>query len=279
MEAPRPASLGKRVLVFGWGAAAEQVLKELSRFKEGLEAVSCISHTSQAKDCDLRDVCTALDFDCVLLDSNADILKAASGFRPDLIVSASYRKKIPASVLNLCRDCVNFHPSLLPKHRGCWSGFWCIFEGDAETGVTCHRMVEDFDAGLIVQQERLPLEPSDTSFSVYQKLLPVTALCARAVLARYFSTGLPPGEEQKGESSYHYRKLPFEGLIQPEWSETQVERFIRAMYFPPFDGAAMLVNGRQMPVESLEVYRCLQRSAASPMVDQSAATESVAPLC
>ena len=32
----------------------------------------------------------------------------------------------------------------------------------------------------------------------------------------------------------------------------QVERFIRAMYFPPFDGAAMLVNGRQMPVESLE---------------------------
>lgn len=197
-------------------------------------------------------MCTALDFDCVLLDSNADILKAASGFRPDLIVSASYRKKIPASVLNLCRDCVNFHPSLLPKHRGCWSGFWCIFEGDAETGVTCHRMVEDFDAGLIVQQERLPLEPSDTSFSVYQKLLPVTALCARAVLARYFSTGLPPGEEQKGESSYHYRKLPFEGLIQPEWSETQVERFIRAMYFPPFDGAAMLVNGRQMPVESLE---------------------------
>lgn len=34
----------------------------------------------------------------------------------------------------------------------------------------------------------------------------------------------------------------------------QVERFIRAMYFPPFDGAAMLVNGRQMPVESVEVW-------------------------
>lgn len=25
------------------------------------------------------------------------------------------------------------------------------------------------------------------------------------------------------------------------------------MYFPPFDGAALLVNGRPMPVESLEV--------------------------
>ncbi|CAK8986338.1 unnamed protein product [Durusdinium trenchii] len=197
----------------------------------------------------------------VLLDSNAEILKVASGFRPDLIVSASYRKKITASVLNLCPDCVNFHPSLLPKHRGCWSGFWCIFDGDTETGVTCHRMVEDFDAGLILQQERLQV--------VYKKLLPVTANCARAVFSHYFSsTGLPPGEVQRGESSYHYRKLPFEGLIQPEWSEEQVERFIRAMYFPPFDGAALLVNGRPMPVESLEAYRCLQRSsAASPMVE------------
>ena len=31
--------------------------------------------------------------------------------------------------LNLCSDCVNFHPSLLPKHRGCWwanlRGFRC----------------------------------------------------------------------------------------------------------------------------------------------------------
>ena len=58
------------------------------------------------------------------------------------------------------------------------------------------------------------------------------------------------GEEQKGESSYHYRtamappkiprhvkglhlgrrKLPFEGLIQAEWSETQaVCRFVSAL--------------------------------------------------
>ncbi|CAJ1334327.1 unnamed protein product [Effrenium voratum] len=265
----------RRVLLFGWGAAAEQVLKELSLCGEAGSppTVCCISQTSQAKDCDLRDVCTALGFDCVLLDSNDEIFKAASGFQPDLIVSASYRKKLPANVLGLCPDCINFHPSLLPKHRGCWSGFWCIFEGDAETGVTCHRMVEDFDAGLILHQERLRLEPTDTAISVYQKLLPVTAVCARHVLAQYFGPGLLAGEEQKGESSYHFRKLPFEGLIQPEWSESQVDRFIRAMHFPPFEGAAMLANGRKLPVESVEAYRCLQRTA-SPMVEPSAPTRN-----
>ena len=45
----------------------------------------------------------------------------------------------------------------------------------------------------------------------------------------------------------------------------QVERFIRAMYFPPFDGAAMLVNGRQMPVESLEADGHAVQAQIKPM--------------
>ncbi|CAE7466953.1 arnA [Symbiodinium natans] len=257
--------LHAQVLLFGWGAAAEEVLKELSSV--GTEqvggslpssAILCISQTSQAKDCDLRDVCAALGCECVLCDSEAEILEKARGFRPDLIVSASYRKKLPSSVLSLCPDCINFHPSLLPKHRGCWSGFWCIFEGDSETGVTCHRMVEAFDAGLVLHREHIAVEAVDTAFTVYRKLLPVTARCARQVFRWYFSSeGLPAGEEQKGESSYHYRKLPFDGLIQQEWSDQQVERFIRAMNFPPFDGAAILVDDKRVLVDSLEVQSIL----------------------
>mmetsp|Transcript_41928 Transcript_41928/g.97651 ORF Transcript_41928/g.97651 Transcript_41928/m.97651 type:complete len:276 (-) Transcript_41928:143-970(-) len=261
----------QRVLLFGWGAAAEQVLKELSAVSteqvggsaSSSVTVFCISHTAQAKDCDLQDVCRALGYHCVLCDDNSEILETARGFRPDLIVSASYRKKLPSSVLNLCRDCINFHPSLLPKHRGCWSGFWCIFEGDAETGVTCHRMVEEFDAGLILHQELAALEPVDTAVSVYRKLLPVTARCARQVFLQYFSSGLPAGTEQKGESSYHFRKLPFDGLVQPEWNDSQVERFIRAMHFPPFDGAAVMVDGKRVLVDSLEAYHGLKRDACA----------------
>eukprot|EP00913_Durusdinium_trenchii_P004247 g3938.t1 len=81
MEAPEAApAAGRKVLLFGWGAAAEQVLKELSRFVAKAEesspiVVCCISQTSQAKDCDLQDVCASLGFECVLLDSNAEILK------------------------------------------------------------------------------------------------------------------------------------------------------------------------------------------------------------
>ena len=43
------------------------------------------------------------------------------------------------------------------RHRGCFSGFWSIHEGDSETGVTCHRMVEKFDEGRIIYQARQPI--------------------------------------------------------------------------------------------------------------------------
>lgn len=251
----------RRVLVFGWGAAAEAVLREVAMYKTAA-TVLCISHNSQASDCNLQDVCNQLSMSCKLSDVDAEILALSREFAPELIMSASYRKKLPNDILELCPDRINFHPSLLPKHRGCWSGFWSIFDGDVETGVTCHRMVEAFDSGAILHQKRLPILPTDTSASLYRRLLPITADCARNVFQQFFdSQGLPAGQEQVGTASYHFRRLPFQGIIQPEWPDEQVERFIRAMHFPPFDGAAMLVNEEKISVDSFEEYCRIRREA------------------
>merc|ERR1712216_675607 len=81
------------------------------------------------------------------------------------------------------------------------------------------------------------------------------------ILGLYFGAGLPSGEEQQGEASYHFRKLPFDGLIQHEWSDSQVERFIRAMHFPPFDGAAVVLNGEKHLVDSVAHWHTLRRRA------------------
>merc|ERR1719460_2655056 len=158
-DTPCPAGMRggppRRVLFFGWGAAASRVLDELSVYAtSGQCVVHCVSHCSQASDVDLRDTCARHTFACNLVDTDEEVLACAQNFAPDLIISSSYRKKLQVSVLNLCEDCINFHPSLLPRHRGCWSGFWAIFEGDSETGVTCHRMVEAFDEGRILHQEQ-----------------------------------------------------------------------------------------------------------------------------
>merc|ERR1712217_926074 len=116
--------------------------------------------------------------------------------------------------------------------------------------------------GRILDVERSPIGAHDTSVSLYRKLLPVTAVLAQRVFNEYFASGLPLGEEQQGECSYHFRQLPFDGIIQPDWNDCQVERFIRAMHFPPFKGAEALVEGKRVEVASVEAYKALLRDAA-----------------
>eukprot|EP00928_Gymnodinium_smaydae_P054458 TRINITY_DN38219_c0_g1_i1.p1 TRINITY_DN38219_c0_g1~~TRINITY_DN38219_c0_g1_i1.p1 ORF type:complete len:579 (+),score=81.64 TRINITY_DN38219_c0_g1_i1:30-1739(+) len=248
----------RRVLFFGWGAAAAEALRCFDEL--GPEcAVLCLTHVRQADDVDLGDVCRQYGFRCEYTDDEAEVLTLARDFAPDLILCASYRKKIGSEVLSLCRDALNFHPSLLPKHRGCFASFWVIMDGDSETGVTCHRMVERFDEGHIVHQERLLTSSEDTSYSLYRLLLPITALCVRKVLGMIRNGTLPEGTPQMsmGDSSYHFRKLPYEGIVQSDWSDERVERFIRAMRFPGFEGAMAVIRGQKVPIESVSEYRQL----------------------
>jgi methionyl-tRNA formyltransferase len=255
---------GKRILFFGWGAAAAIAVRCVAA-ELPTATVRVISGVSQADDAPLDKVVAeqverGLRFECYLTDSNAEVYKLASEFAPTLILSASYRKKIKIEVLNLCRDALNFHPSLLPKHRGCFSGFWSIYEGDTETGVTCHRMVEKFDEGRIIYQERTPLGSDDTSVTLYKKLLPVTGDCVSHVLRLVASDALPEGSEQTpGEGSYHFRDLPFGGEIQPEWDDATAERYIRAMIFPPFKGAVLRSGDRTIEVNSLPELHAARR--------------------
>lgn len=256
------SSDGPRVLFFGWGAAAAEGLKTFPG-ELPTARVRVISHPDQAADAPLDALAAELGYESVLTDDKAEIERLAREFAPTLIVSSSYRAKISGAVLGLCADALNFHPSLLPKHRGCFSGFWSIFEGDVETGVTCHRMVERFDEGRIVHQERIPLDGTETSHTIYRKLLPVTADCVANVLKLVAKGAVPEGQEQRpGEGSYHFRKLPFGGVVQPEWDDVTSERFIRAMLFPGFRGAEVEIGGKMVEVRSLAELRAVRARSA-----------------
>jgi len=258
----------QRVLFFGWGAAAAEALRCFDELGSDCE-VLCLTHREQAKDVDLGDVCREFKFRCEYQDKASDVLAIAQKFKPDLILCASYRKRISPAVLQLCPNALNFHPSLLPKHRGCFASFWVILDGDKETGVTCHRMVERFDEGHVVHQERLPTTGEDTSYSLYRLLLPITALCVRKVLGMLRNNTLLLGTPQSefGDASYHHRQLPHDGFVQPDWSDEKIDRYTRAMRFPGFDGAAAMINDKKVFIESAREYRhLLSETGSEPSV-------------
>jgi methionyl-tRNA formyltransferase len=62
---------------------------------------------------------------------------------------------------------IQFHPSLLPLHRGPSSINWPIMMGRTETGLTIFRPNDGLDEGGVVLQKKTPIGPDDTLGSVY----------------------------------------------------------------------------------------------------------------
>src|SRR5215216_2416525 len=82
--------------------------------------------------------------------------------RPDLIVSGGFPWRIPADVLALPRlGAINFHDAPLPRHRGPNASGWVFRLGDAETAMTIHRLIPEFDEGPILAQARIPITDDD----------------------------------------------------------------------------------------------------------------------
>ncbi len=69
---------------------------------------------------------------------------------------------------------VQFHPSLLPLHRGPASIPWAIIRGRSETGLTIFRPTPGLDEGPIILQKRCAIGPNDTAASLYfDKIFPL----------------------------------------------------------------------------------------------------------
>jgi methionyl-tRNA formyltransferase len=190
----------------------------------------------------------------LIVDDRTELARAARDFRPDVLFSVYYRSRLPQQLLEIPPlGAYNFHPSLLPRHRGCFSAQWAIIEGDRETGVTCHAMTESIDAGDIVDQVDFPIASDETGISLYYKLVDIVAARFPIVLKRV-ADGPPNRFQQLGDATYHPRAIPFDGIIDPQWSRAMIERFIRAMYFPPFPPAVVILNGVRHHVQTLAEY-------------------------
>ncbi len=89
----------------------------------------------------------------------------------DLMVVVAYGLLLPQSVLDTPKlGCINVHGSILPRWRGAAPIQRSIWAGDKETGVTIMQMDIGLDTGDMLKIATLPIEATDTSASMYEKL-------------------------------------------------------------------------------------------------------------
>ena len=66
---------------------------------------------------------------------------------------------------------VNIHPSLLPKYKGLDTHARAIAAGDAVAGCSVHVVTEELDAGAVLGQAEVPIDPDDDADSLAARVL------------------------------------------------------------------------------------------------------------
>ncbi len=83
--------------------------------------------------------------------------------RPDLLISVAASQIFKKQVLEIPPlGCINVHTAPLPRYQGMLPTFWAMLHEETDTAVTVHYMVEKLDAGEIILQEPVPIQPEDT---------------------------------------------------------------------------------------------------------------------
>ncbi len=171
------------------------------------------------------------------------LLDRVRSLAPDLLVSWFWTTRLPMTLVRAARlGGVGAHPSLLPRHRGPDPTYWAIASGDEETGVTVHRLDEEYDTGEILAQERLRIDPSWNAWLLARALDRPSLRLLRATVLR-MSRGEPlQGIPQDAALATQAPFLDDAGCaIRWTWPTERVVRHIRAL--APAPGAWTEIDG------------------------------------
>ncbi|NOJ25445.1 methionyl-tRNA formyltransferase [Vibrio coralliilyticus] len=147
----------------------------------------------------------------------------------DLMVVVAYGLLLPQPVLDTPKlGCINVHGSILPRWRGAAPIQRSIWAGDQETGVTIMQMDIGLDTGDMLKIATLPIEATDTSASMYEKLAGLGPQALVECLAD-IADGKASPEKQDDEQANYAKKLSKEEA-RINWSDDaeHIERCVRA---------------------------------------------------
>jgi methionyl-tRNA formyltransferase len=168
--------------------------------------------------------------------------------RADIALMAYVTAFVPQSFVNLPKHgTVQFHPSLLPLHRGPSSINWAVMQGRTETGLTIFRPTDGLDEGPVVLQKRVAIGPDDTTGSIYfDKIFPqgVDAMleAAELVLAGKHK------EEIQDESKATYEGWVKEAECRINWANHVDFTYNIIRGCNPAPGAWTTIEGRKLTI-------------------------------
>ncbi|MEX0750400.1 MAG: methionyl-tRNA formyltransferase [Dehalococcoidia bacterium] len=176
----------------------------------------------------------------------SSVLDAWSETKPDLCVMAFVNHILPERVLEAPPlGTIQYHPSLLPRHRGRSSINWAIAQGDGVTGITVFWVDKGIDTGPILLQKEVPVGPDDTVASLYFDHLFPLGVDAMAEAVRLVREGNAPRITQD-ETRATYEQPADDTTSAIDWAQPAQDVYNLVRGSNPQPGAHAMLGDLQV---------------------------------
>ncbi len=166
----------------------------------------------------------------------------------DLMLAISWRNLIPASIFKRARlGAYVIHDSLLPAYRGFSPTVWAMINGEDHTGATLLEMVDDYDAGAVIGQERIPIGPDDTIADVMEQVTFTYLTLLRQYVPMLLAGTTTRTIQTEEQATYTSKLVPDDFRINWDWPTDRIYNLIRATT-RPYAGAYTTFNGQRLTI-------------------------------
>ncbi|CAM3925467.1 methionyl-tRNA formyltransferase [Vibrio aquimaris] len=177
-----------------------------------------------------------------------------ASLKADLMVVVAYGLLLPQAVLDTPKlGCINVHGSILPRWRGAAPIQRSIWAGDEQTGVTIMQMDIGLDTGDMLKIATLPIEPQDTSASMYDKLAELGPKALIDCLGEIANESASAEKQDDNQANYAEKLSKEEARI--DWSDDakHIERCVRA--FNPWPISHFVAGDKSIKVWQSKVVQ------------------------
>ena len=253
-----------RIVVHGQDAFGKAVLEKLLERGENVVAVCCAPDKAGRPEDPMKTFAREKGLAVHQPTSwkTPEALALMRSFDADICLMAYVLLFIPQPVLDAPRlGTFQYHPSLLPAHRGPSSINWPIAMGKSRTGLSIFWPNEGLDEGPILLQKSVEIGPDETLGDVYfKKLFPMGVDAMMESLDLVKAGVILKHDQRLADGSYEswFKK----DLAQIDWSKpaAEVHNTIRAA--DPAPGAWGTIGGTK--VDLFEPQRVAGVSAGTP---------------
>jgi methionyl-tRNA formyltransferase len=239
-----------RIAFLGQGPLGEACFSELLR--SGAKVVVAISNSNDTnwwKSNAIFRACAVENIEFIDNSSRNDaaLVTAIKHHDVDMIISVQHSWIVSEEALGLVSgNAFNLHMAKLPEYKGHHPFIHALLNGETSHTVTLHRMTPKVDVGDIAYELTIPIAPADTANSLYERSVSIGKQLFERFVFDLNNQIEIPARPMTGTHRF-YSRTSISGLdeITDVSDYAELDRKVRAFFFPPFPPAYFVKNGKK----------------------------------